>query len=51
VVILTTSHNIAERDELLAMGANDFYTKPHNTKELTSIITTVSEKWLAVFVQ
>lgn len=46
VVILTTSKNEEEKDELLKMGANDFYTKPVNNKDLLKIVSEVKEKWL-----
>ena len=49
VVVLTTSRNAGERDELLRMGASAFYTKPHSSSELLSIMREVKEKWLEVF--
>ena len=51
VVVLTTSRNKKEREELLALGASGFYTKPHNSAELSSIIRELKEKWLEVYVQ
>jgi two-component system response regulator len=47
VIILTTSRNENERDELLKMGASAFYTKPSNAAELVNLITEVKNKWLA----
>jgi CheY-like chemotaxis protein len=47
VVILTTSKNESEKEELLRLGANDFYTKPYDTKDLMRIVTEVKSKWLA----
>jgi DNA-binding response OmpR family regulator len=47
VIILTTSKNEAEKDELLNMGANDFYTKPFEARDLLKIVTEVKSKWLA----
>jgi CheY-like chemotaxis protein len=46
VIILTTSKNELERDELLRLGANEFYTKPFNTDDLVPIVSEVSSKWL-----
>jgi two-component system response regulator len=51
VVVLTTSRNEKEKQELLALGASGFYTKPQTSAELTTIIREVKEKWLEVFVQ
>jgi DNA-binding response OmpR family regulator len=47
VIILTTSKNAAEKDELLSMGANDFYTKPFETRDLLKIVSEVKSRWLA----
>jgi len=46
VIILTTSKNESEREELLKLGASDFYTKPFNTNDLVHIVSEVSSKWL-----
>lgn len=37
VVILTTSDNPAEREEAMALGANDFFTKPLDDDKLARI--------------
>src|SRR6478609_6006869 len=41
VVVLTTSKNEKERKELMNLGANGFYTKPHSSAELAAIIREV----------
>src|SRR5690606_29266560 len=51
VVVLTTSRNEAEKEELLALGASSFYTKPFHPGELTAIVREVAEKWLEVYTQ
>jgi two-component system response regulator len=51
VVVLTTSRNEKEKQELMSLGASAFYTKPQTAAELAAIIREVKEKWLVVFVQ
>lgn len=51
VVILTTTKNEAEKDELLKLGASAFYTKPPSARDLEGIITEMAGKWLEVYVQ
>ena len=46
VVILTTSKNEKEKQDLLARGASDFYSKPHETRELVTIVQEVTDRWL-----
>lgn len=46
VIILTTSTNEKEKKELLALGANDFYSKPYHTEDLVYIVEEIKEKWL-----
>lgn len=46
VIILTTSKNDSERQTLLTLGANEFYTKPYNTRDLFLIVEEVRNKWL-----
>ncbi len=46
VVVLTTSKNEKEKSMLLSLGASDFYSKPHETKELVTIVKEVVERWL-----
>jgi CheY-like chemotaxis protein len=48
VVILTTSRNNAEKEELLNLGAVGFYNKPHSSAELTEMILEVKRTWLQV---
>lgn len=50
VVVLTTSRNESERKELLDMGANAFYTKPHSASELLNIMKELKSKYLEIFV-
>jgi CheY-like chemotaxis protein len=47
IVILTTSGNFLEKEELLKLGANAYFTKPSNLAELSDIISTVLEKLAA----
>jgi CheY-like chemotaxis protein len=46
VVILTTASNPEEKQELLRLGANDFYTKPVELSDLVRIVRSVSDRWL-----
>jgi CheY-like chemotaxis protein len=46
VIILTTSRNESERELLMKMGANGFYSKPHDTRDLVGIVEDVKNKWL-----
>jgi CheY-like chemotaxis protein len=46
VVVLTTSRNENERKEMLAMGAAGFYSKPHYTHDLITIVEEVRDKFL-----
>jgi DNA-binding NarL/FixJ family response regulator len=46
VVILTTASNPGEKQELLRLGANDFYTKPVELSDLVRIVRSVSDRWL-----
>jgi CheY-like chemotaxis protein len=47
IVILTTSGNSLEKEELLKLGANAYYTKPSSVAELSGIITEVLQKLTA----
>lgn len=51
VVVLTTSRNGGEKAELLEMGASAFYTKPHSSRDLLTIMGEVRDKYLEVYVQ
>jgi two-component system, chemotaxis family, response regulator Rcp1 len=46
VIILTTGSDPKEKEELLRIGANDFYTKPVDLSELIRIIKEVKKQWL-----
>lgn len=46
VVIFTNSKEHSEKEELLNMGADAFYTKPAEIKELNLIIEEVRDRWL-----
>ncbi len=46
VIILTTSKSDREKQELLSLGANEFYSKPDYPKELVKIVTEVKNKYL-----
>jgi len=47
VIILTTSRNEDEKNEMLALGATAFYSKPYNYKELDGIVKEVRDKYLS----
>lgn len=46
VIILTTSKSAKEKQELLDLGASEFYSKPDYPKELTTIVEAVKNKYL-----
>ncbi len=46
VVIFTNSNEHAEKEELLNLGADAFYTKPAEINELNLIIEEVRDRWL-----
>jgi len=45
VVVLTTSSNEDDRQKSLALGANDFLTKPYALKEIISMLRRLVLKW------
>ncbi len=47
VVIVTTSQNEQERENLIKLGANAFYTKPTSLPELKDIVQEVYDRFLA----
>lgn len=49
VVIFTNGKDHSEREELLKMGADAFYTKPTEMKDLNQIIEEVRDRWLYQF--
>ena len=46
VIILTTNYSDSKKQEMLKLGASDFYTKPLNPKDLIQIVEVVMDKWL-----
>ena len=50
VVVLTTSRNSEERESLISMGAAAFYTKPHSSLELNTIVQETKRQFLEIFV-
>jgi CheY-like chemotaxis protein len=48
VIIYSTSRNEKEKEEMLIMGAKDFYSKPYDLDGLITIVENVKSKWLTV---
>lgn len=48
IIILTTSDGRQEKSELIALGANDFYTKPRSIEGLVKIVENVKNNWLTI---
>jgi CheY-like chemotaxis protein len=46
VIIYSTSRNEKEKEEMLVMGAKDFYSKPYDLASLITIVENVKSKWL-----
>lgn len=46
VVIFTNSRDLSEKEELLTLGADAFYTKPSEIRDLNVIIEEVRDRWL-----
>lgn len=46
VVVLTTSRNENERNEMLELGAKAFYSKPDHAGDLVRIVEEVRDNWL-----
>lgn len=49
IVVLTTSRREDEKTDVLKCGANEFYSKPYNPKDLKAIVTDVRDKWLVEY--
>lgn len=49
IIILTTSRNETEKKEMLALGADEFYSKPYNHIDLNKIVIEVRDKYLIDF--
>jgi CheY-like chemotaxis protein len=46
VIILTTSHNVSEKSELINLGASAYYTKPFHHTDLLKIVDEIKNAWL-----
>jgi two-component system response regulator len=46
VIVLTTSRNEDEKQQVLRLGANDFYSKPEHPGGFKSIIQEIVDKWI-----
>ncbi len=46
IAVLSTTRSEAEQQECLALGANEFFSKPYFNKQLFEIIEQVRDKWL-----
>jgi CheY-like chemotaxis protein len=46
IIILTSNYSNSKKQEMFKLGANDFYTKPLNPKDLIKIVEAVTDKWL-----
>lgn len=46
LVVLSTSKNKDDIDSVLALGANEFFTKPASFSDLVGITSLITDKWL-----
>lgn len=46
VIILSTTRSETEKQQVLKLGANAFYTKPSSNNDLMNIIREIKSKWL-----
>lgn len=46
LVVLSTSKNKDDIETVIALGADDFFTKPASFSDLVYIVTTIASKWL-----
>ncbi len=46
LIVLSTIKNGEEIQQVLSIGANDFFTKPSTFQELINITSAISKKWL-----
>ncbi|MNK00088.1 Response regulator rcp1 [compost metagenome] len=46
LVVLSTSKNRDDIDSVLALGANEFFTKPASFSDLVGITSMITNKWL-----
>lgn len=49
IIVLTTSRQETEKEDILKSGASAFYSKPYNPRELRAIVKEVRDKWLVEF--
>lgn len=47
LIVLSTSKNKDDIDSVLALGANEFFTKPASFSDLVSITSKIADKWLS----
>ena len=48
LIVLSTSKNKDDIDSVMALGADDFYTKPASFSDLVNITSTITHKWLNI---
>lgn len=48
LIVLSTSKNKDDIDSVMALGADDFYTKPASFNDLVNITSTITNKWLNI---
>jgi CheY-like chemotaxis protein len=46
IIILTTSSHPTDKDQLLQLGANDYFIKPNDINIFSEILNTIREKWM-----
>jgi CheY-like chemotaxis protein len=46
VVVLTTSNNPKDKEDVLRLGANEFLTKPASVEKFRKMVAEASSKWL-----
>lgn len=46
LIVLSTSKNKDDIDSVLALGANDFFSKPTSFSDLVGITSAIAKKWL-----
>jgi len=47
LVVLSTSKNKDDIDSVIALGANEFFTKPASFSDLVNITNMIADKWLS----
>jgi two-component system response regulator len=46
IIILTTSSHPADKEQLLQLGANDYFIKPNDINIFAEILDTIKKKWM-----